>query len=109
MSLALTFLPVLLPERLRHELPAALRNQALAIMNSLPLAQSFPLGSVERTAINSAYLYVFKILILIAIVTSAMSLLVMLCMEDITLSDDKQGADAVHESGEQSVQGGEKV
>lgn len=67
------------------------------IMNSPPLAQSFPLGSVERIAINSAYLSVFRTLILMAIVTSALTFLAILGMGDITVSGDEnqQSAPAV--------------
>lgn len=85
-----------------------MKDQALAIINSLPLAQSFHLGSVEQDAINSAYLSVFRILILMTIVTTALAFLAILCMQDIRLSNDKVEAEPVPDSVERDLQDSEK-
>ena len=60
-----------IPTKLELYLPASAKSEALTIFGNLTLAESFPLGSAERIAINRAYQETMNTLLIIAICLSA--------------------------------------
>jgi hypothetical protein len=52
-------------------------------MNSLPVAQSFPLGSEPRTQIIVAYSDVFRNLLLVSLVMQAIALVICFPMKNV--------------------------
>jgi hypothetical protein len=69
----------------------------MLIMNSLPVAQSFPLGSEARTGILEAYSDVFHIILLIAIVIQAVALIICFAIRNVSVDDSRHdGTQAVN-------------
>jgi hypothetical protein len=64
----------------------------MLIMNSLPVAQSFPLGSETRTMIIKAYSNVFRNILLIAIITQAIALMICFAIKNVSV-DESRGQD----------------
>lgn len=58
-------------------------------MNSLPVAQSFPLGTPERDAIIQAFTSVFRTILWISIIPTAFAFLLTLTMKNVKMKDDR--------------------
>jgi hypothetical protein len=68
----------------------------MLIMNSLPVAQSFPLGSKARTEIIEAYSHVFHRVLFIAIVMQAIALIICFAIKNVSVDDSRnEGTQAV--------------
>ncbi|KAK4090936.1 hypothetical protein Purlil1_4516 [Purpureocillium lilacinum] len=80
-----------LTAKLHANLPVELKSQAQAILNSLPVAQSFPLGSPERNSIIAAYISAYRILVLICLVATAIAFLISLFVEDVRMPENENG------------------
>jgi D-mannonate dehydratase len=79
-----------LPVNLQAVLPLELKDKAMLIMNSLPVAQSFPLGSEARTAIIEAYSDTFRNIILIGIVIQAIALVICFAIRNVSVDKDTE-------------------
>ncbi len=82
-------LAAVLTAKLHANLPVELKSQAQAILNSLPVAQSFPLGSPERNSIIAAYISAYRILVLICLVATAIAFLIALLVEDVRMPENE--------------------
>ena len=54
-------------------------------MNSLPAAQSFPMGSTERMAISAAYTDAFRVVLQISLIALAIGVLISVLMSNIRI------------------------
>ena len=82
-----------IPKKLELYLPASAKSDALSIFGNLTLAESFPLASPERIAINRAYQETMNILLIIAICLSAPLIPLSLLMRNYKL--DQVSSDQV--------------
>ncbi|KAI9803277.1 MAG: hypothetical protein M1825_002068 [Sarcosagium campestre] len=78
------------PEKLALYLPDGAKDQAMAIFGSLAVAQSYPMGSPERIAINRAYQETMYILLIIAACVSVPLLPLTLLMKNYKLDQIDQ-------------------
>lgn len=73
--------------RLLIYLPDASKNKAGAIRDSFTFASSFPVGSLERTAINNSYTDVMHIQFVVTLGFMGASFLASLFIQDVDLKE----------------------
>lgn len=79
-----------IPGKLEQYLPAAVRDQAHAIYNSVDVARSYPMGSPERLAIARAYQETMTNLLTIALCISVPCVIASLFMKNYKLDEMEQ-------------------
>lgn len=81
----------MIPSRLALYLPEESKSQATAIFNSITVAaNAFPVGTLERAAIDRAYQDTMRVLLIAAICTAIPVLPLALGMKDYKLDEIKQ-------------------
>lgn len=81
----------MVPSRLALYLPEESKSQATAIFNSVTVAaNAFPVGTLERAAINRAYQDAMRVLLIVAICTTIPVLPLALAMKNYKLDKIKQ-------------------
>ncbi|TVY83694.1 Siderophore iron transporter mirC [Lachnellula suecica] len=79
-----------IPAKLEMYLPSRSKDESLAIYNSITKAQSYAVGTPERTAIDRAYQETMTILLIIAVCVAAVPFLFSLFMENYKLDEIEQ-------------------
>lgn len=87
----------LLIKRLEKYLPPSAQSQAAQIQNSFQVATSFPMGSVERIAINRSYTEVMHILLILALAFLAIPFLFVFLLENVDLIEIDRERTRVHQ------------
>ncbi|GAA5835089.1 hypothetical protein JCM11251_000161 [Rhodosporidiobolus azoricus] len=82
----------ILPNALAKHLPSSEHHHIPDIVASLPYALSFPMGSDNRLAINTAYVDVQRVLNWLALAFLGPGLVAMCAMKDVNLSKDDPGS-----------------
>lgn len=76
------------PRKLALYLPPSINNQSLAIYGNVTLASGgWPVGSVERDAINRAYQETMSIILVVAVLVTVPLIPLSLCMRDYRLDE----------------------
>ena len=84
------------PTKLSAYLPANAQSEALSIFGNLTLAQSFPMGSPERMAINLAYQETMNILLIIAVCLAVPLIPLSMVMRNYKLDEVSSCGPSVH-------------